>query len=879
MSLVLPFEEIGPNDVAWVGGKGASLAALARAGLPVPPGLCVTTRAFREFVRHVPDLSDRLAELTGAQEVCGHARAVRQRLEATAIPTTLEAAIVEGWERLGVERGYAVRSSATAEDLPDASFAGQQDSFLNVVGRDALLEKVRACWASLFTERAVLYREQHGIRHADVAMSVVVQRMVLPEKSGVLFTADPITGHRKVTTIDAGFGLGEALVSGLISADLVKADTRSGKVTSLTVGDKLLAVLPVEGGGTVEQPLTEDRRRAQVLDGTEVEKLVDLGRRVEALQGSPQDIEWCIAGDEIFIVQARPITTLYPLLDPPFEDDSLHACFSVSHFQVMTDAMPPMATSLWRWLLPLGRMPGDPGPSPWTRSAGGRVYADVSAVVRRRPLRKVLLFVLTKGVDRLAALAIEQVSSRQEFERGPKVSPLNVVRIFLPAMAAMWAWVWFRRPEGATDRVSSLLDQLETEMAQRVTCVDGISARLRVATDYVSTLIWRLLHVPPMVISGLVAGRILRRLVPMTDDDFAALGRGLTGNVTTTMSLEVGDLADVVRRHPGLADALRQGDGTLDTLIALDGGAELRASLGAFLAQYGMRCGSEIDISRPRWRDDPSALLRTIAGALQAEAGHHRRRYRGLVEQAERAIERVLETAGRGPLGWLRRPLARRLMRVHRHMLPLREHPKYMLVRAFDQVRRLVLQGGAELVDAGRLDRVDDVWFLELQELPEVLDHAAHDVRPLIRSRRDAHARHQTLTPPRLLTSDGESPVVALPTEDLPDGALSGSPVSAGEIVGTARVITDPTRQVLHKGEILVAPFTDPGWTPLFINASGLVMEVGGLMTHGSVVAREYGIPAVVSVVDATNKIRTGQRIKVQGDAGYVQILDEDGTR
>ena len=347
-TLVLRFQEIDSLDLSRVGGKGANLGALAREGLPVPPGFCVTTDSFREFVRHVPDLSNRLAELSGENEIRETARAIRARLEATPIPKTLEAAIVEGWERLGVEHAYAVRSSATAEDLPDASFAGQQDTYLNVVGRDALLEKVRACWASLYTERAILYREQHAIQHADVALSVVVQRMVRAEKSGILFTADPITGHRNVATIDAGFGLGEALVSGLISADLVKADKRSGKVTSLTVGNKKLAILPVEGGGTVAQPLPEDRRRARVLDDSEVKQLVDLGRRIEELQGSPQDIEWCIEDDEVFVVQARPITTLYPLLEPSFEDDSLHACLSFSHFQVMTDAMPLMATSLWR---------------------------------------------------------------------------------------------------------------------------------------------------------------------------------------------------------------------------------------------------------------------------------------------------------------------------------------------------------------------------------------------------------------------------------------------------------------------------------------------------------------------------------------------------
>ena len=786
-ALVLAFDQVGANDLPRVGGKGANLGTLARHGFPVPPGFCVTTDAFREFIHAAPELAGWLAALGSSADVAESARAIRDQLNATPVPRAVETAIIEAWEASGIEHGYAVRSSATAEDLPDASFAGQQDTYLNVIGREALLDRVRACWASLYTERAIRYCAQNGIAHVDVALGIVVQRMVRPEKSGILFTADPITGHRNVVAIDAGFGLGEALVSGLISADLVKADKRSGDVRSVTVGDKGLAVLVVEGGGTVQHALPDDRRHARVLDDGEVRHLVELGRRIEVLQGSPQDIEWCIEGDETFIVQSRPITTLYPLLEPAFEDDWLHACVSVSHFQVMTDAMPPMATSLWRWMLPLGRMPGEPGPSPWVRSAGGRVYADMSTVVRRRLLRRVLVGGLEHGIDRFAAAAIGQVASRPEFERGPKVGLFNVVRFFAPKVAALWWAVLFRRPEGTVDQVSRFLDRCEAEMVEAIEAANGTSARLRVATEFVSTLIWRLVHIIPMVLAGLVSGILLRRIVPIGNDDFAALGRGLTGNVTTEMDLEVGDMTDVARRHPKLATALADPESTLEMLLLVEGGAELGSVLDRFLLRYGMRGPSEIDISRPRWRDDPGALLRTIAGALGADAGHHRIHYRAMVERAEHAADAVLEKAGRGALGVLRRPLARRLIRVHRNLLPLREHPKYMLVRAFAHVRHLVLEAGQDLVDAGRLDHVGDVWFLELQELPEVMDDTVRDVRPLVAERRLAHERHKKLRPPRLLTSEGESPVVELSREDLPEGALAGSPASAGDVVGTAR--------------------------------------------------------------------------------------------
>ena len=374
--MIVGFADIGPDDHAVVGGKGANLGALSRAGLAVPPGFCVTTRAFRAFLAEDTRMTAWLAELDALAraDLEGARRlgaATRQHLAARSVPAAIREVLVAAWRAAGPENAYAVRSSATAEDLPEASFAGQQDTYLNVRGEAALVDRVRACWASLYTDRAILYRLENGIAAREVALSVVVQRMVRAEKSGILFTADPATGHRFTTAIDAGYGLGEALVSGLSSPDHYKVDARDGRLVEERIGDKAIAIRPTDSGGTVRETISDARRTARVLTDSELAALVDMGRDIARLQGAPQDIEWCFEDGALFVVQARPITALYPLPEPGPEDGVVHVSFCVNHFQVMTDAMPPMALSMWRLMLPLGKRWGAGGSSPWVQTGGG----------------------------------------------------------------------------------------------------------------------------------------------------------------------------------------------------------------------------------------------------------------------------------------------------------------------------------------------------------------------------------------------------------------------------------------------------------------------------------------------------------------------------
>jgi pyruvate,water dikinase len=882
--LTLSFDQIAAPDLPRVGGKGANLGEMARAGFPVPPGFCVTTEAFRRFMAGVPGSDDLYKSLDSLahDDVEGVRRIgedVRRVLQAAPIPPAIADAVGAELARMGAEHPYAVRSSATAEDLPSASFAGQHDTYLNVRGEADLIDRVRACWASLFTDRAILYRAKNGFLHRSVELSVVVQRMIFPDVAGILFTADPVTGSRRVVSIDASYGLGEALVSGLVSADLYKIDKKTGAV-EVRVADKAIALRPAPGGGTVREDIPEEKRKVRVLRDDQARALADLGARVEAHYGSPQDIEWGMVGNEIVLLQTRPITSLFPLPEPRPSDGSLHVYFSFSHAQVMTDPMSPMGQSMWRLIFPFGRP--SRGYNPFLCQAGGRLYVDVTPLLRNRVFREVFPKIL-RAADQLASQAIAELVKQKELFEGPGipsgVRPANVLRWVLPLVFKAQARLFFLPPEGAADALSAHADAFLKEVRGRLMAAppgaDRVEAAIEVMEELFHRCVWA---VPSYLIAGILAKAIAGRLAGEEGAaDINAIARGLSGNVTTDMDLAVGDLADAARSAPDLASHLGGPDPTeaLRRAREMSGAEAFVEAWDQFIERYGMRGPSEIDIARPRFRDEPGSLLKAVAGNLrQSEPGTHRAHHRKLAAEAESAGRRLIESASKGPLGLLRGSVMRRMVRVARNLLPVREHPKLFLIKTIDLLRTTILQEASAIQASGRIDDAGDIWFLELPEVARALRDPSLDIRATIARRKADFARFREISPPRVLTSDGEALSARHAGESLPAGAIAGSPVSSGKVEGIARVILSPHEEILHQGEILVAPFTDPGWTPLFINAAGLVMEVGGLMTHGSVVAREYGIPAVVCVPDATKRIRTGQRIRVDGDLGYVQILD-----
>ena len=884
----LSFTDIDATDLPKVGGKGANLGELTQAGFRVPPGFCVTTSAFAHFMAAAKeDIYAHLEEIVG--DDLDHLRragnAARAALADVPLPAQVEATVVSAWRDLGDGYAYAVRSSATAEDLPGASFAGQQDTYLNIRGQEALLQSVKDCFISLFTDRAILYRMQNGFDHRKVALSAVVQRMVQPTVSGILFTAEPITGNREIVSIDASFGLGEALVSGLVSADLYQVDKQTHQIVKRQIATKQLAIRSLAEGGTEQIELTADERTQAALTDEQVLELAKLGSQIEAHYGTPQDIEWALvsdkqAGDALYITQSRPITSLYPLAEPAPNDDALHVYFSMSHLQVMTDAMPPLAPSILRTAIPIGHGEGQLE-SKYIQSAGGRFYADMSPMLRH-PVGRRLLVRGLGNMDQLAVNAMAELATRPDFlARGECFNPLSLLPVARPYFFKMVRMLFGGQPEGMPEATTLFIDEHIATVREKLDEASDARAKLNLVIAELQQFVKPILTWLPYMGAGIIAAALLGKVVGKRGDadDLAALGRGLAGNVATDMNLAVGDLADAARASETLMAYLSQTDIDAQARLAgaahLPGGNTFLQAWQDFIRKYGARGPSEIDISRPRWSEDPSSLLQMVVNALShSEPGAHQIHYQKLSDEGDRAAARLTAVAYSGFWGWLRGPLTRRLIRVSRNLSPLREHHKFFVIQLLALAKPIFLQVGTQVADDGRMTAADDIWFLTVPEVFQIIDDPARDVRTLVSERRAAFERYQQLTPPRVMTSTGEIPVVKLDGIDAPDGALVGSPVSAGVVEGVAKVVFDPSTEALEPGEILVAPFTDPGWTPLFVNAGGLITEVGGLMTHGSVVAREYGIPAVVGVLDATKQIKTGQRLRVHGDAGYIEFVN-----
>jgi rifampicin phosphotransferase len=860
---VLGLHEVDQTQVGVVGGKGAHLGELARIeGIHVPAGFCVTTNAFQRIMADASSIDDRLDRLSHVnpddrEAIRTLSAEIRRSLAGVAIPDDLAAAIDRALARLGEHAAYAVRSSATAEDLPTASFAGQQDTYLNIVGPEAIRRHVARCWASLFTDRAVTYRLRNGVDQRTVQMAVVVQQMVFPEAAGVLFTADPVTSNRTIASVEAIFGLGEALVSGRVNADVYKV--RHGEVVTKAIATKKLAVHAVPTGGTQEQAVEPARQDLPVLTDAHVVLLAHLGRRIEAHFGCPQDIEWCLVGDDFQIVQSRPITTLFPI--PAVGDRENHIYVSVGHQQMMTDPMKPLGLSVWQ-LTALRPM----------FHAGGRLFVDVTELLASPSGRAGLVEGLGRS-DPLIRDALQTILERGDFvpsrpdgnpggatAAGPPPAPIEtdpaiVARLIADNQASVAALQRDIRAKSG----SALLDFI----------LDDIQELRRILSDPQSS---------QAIMAGMEATWWLNdHLQAWLGEKNAAdmLTRSAPHNVTSEMGLALMDVADAIRPHPDVVAFLHhvEDEGFLDELAKLAGGREARDAIQAYLDKYGMRCVGEIDITRPRWSEQPSTLVPVILGNIKSfEPGAGERRFEQGRQEAWTKEQELLERLRALPDGEQRAAETKRMIDRVRTFIGYREYPKYGMVSRYFVYKQALLEEAERLVQAHVLPEKDDIFYLTFQELQDVVRTSQVDDQ-LILERKDAFRSFRTLTPPRVLTSDGEIITGSYRRDDLPPGALVGLPVSAGTVEGRARVIVDMAEADLEAGDILVTNSTDPSWSPLFVTIGGLVTEVGGLMTHGAVIAREYGLPAVVGVEQATRLIRDGQRIRVNGTDGYITVL------
>ena len=531
----------------------------------------MTTDAFRRVMTAAPQIDDQLDRLSrldpgDRQAICTFSAEIRRTLEGTAIPDELAAAVTHWVTRLGGQAAYAVRSSATAEDLPTASFAGQQDTYLNVVGSAAILQHVSRCWASLFTERAVTYRQRNGFDHRKVHMAVVVQQMLFPQAAGILFTADPVTSNRKVVSIEASFGLGEALVAGLVNPDVYQV--RDGDVVARAIAAKQLAIHASPAGGTRELAIEPESQAQPALTDAQIVRLAQLGRRIEALFGHPQDIEWCLVDDDFQIVQSRPITTLFPI--PATSDEGNHVYVSVGHQQMMTDPIKPLGLSVWQLTTPRPMA-----------EAGGRLFVDVTQPLGS-PATRAGLLKLAGRSDPLLQDALQTVLDRGDFipalpdeGEGPGETPAGSAPAPIEADPAIVA------------------DLIERSQASIATLKRDIRAQSGPALlDFIMAdfqELRRILFDPrshQVFMSAIEASWWLNEQLQAWLGERNAvdtLTQSVPNNVTSEMGLALMDVADVIRPHPDVVAFLQhvEDENFLDELPALAGGREARDAIQA----------------------------------------------------------------------------------------------------------------------------------------------------------------------------------------------------------------------------------------------------------------------------------------------------------
>ncbi|HDX9576423.1 TPA: phosphoenolpyruvate synthase [Bacillus mobilis] len=866
-SFVLDFQEIEKTQLSLVGGKGLNLGELSKIqGIQVPEGFCVTTVGYEKAVEQNEELQTLLQQLTKLKmeeraQIGEISKQIRETIMAVEIPVDVVEAVAHYLSRFGNEHAYAVRSSATAEDLPYASFAGQQDTYLNIIGEEAILQHVRKCWASLFTERAVMYRMQNDFEHNQVSICVVVQKMVFPEASGILFTADPVTSNRKVVSIDASFGLGEALVSGLVSADNYKV--KEGEVIETMIATKKIAIYALKEGGTETKQIDLAQQKIQTLSEQQILQLAQIGRQIEAYFGCPQDIEWCLVDDIFYIVQSRPITTLYPI--PEVNDEENHVYVSVGHQQMMTDPLKPLGMSLFQ-LTSFGQR----------FQAGGRLFVDVAQRLASPTSRELLLNMIGNS-EPLIKDALTTVVERDDFiTLLPDDEKEKSVRKSGPPASSQPEIE--NNPAIVTDLIKMNQASIE-ELKRNMQTKSGVDVLDFILGD-MQQLKKILFHPQSMavIMAGMDASTwINEKMEQWLGEKNAAdtLSQSVQNNITSEMGLALLDVADVIRPYPEVIAYLQhvEDDSFLDELVQFKGGEKARDAILTFLNKYGMRCSGEIDITKTRWSEKPTTIIPMILNNIRDfEAGASKRKFEEGLQEALKKEEELVERLQHLPDGKQKVEETKRMIRNIRNFIGYREYPKYGMINRYFIYKQALLKEAEQLVQSGVIREVDDIYYLTFEELHEVIRTNKLDYK-VIHQQENEYKLYEKLTPPRVMTSDGEIITGKYKRENLPVDAIVGLPVSSGVIEGRARVILNMEDANLEDGDILVTAFTDPGWTPLFVSIKGLVTEVGGLMTHGAVIAREYGLPAVVGVENATKLIKDGQRIRVHGTEGYIEVL------
>ncbi len=849
-------EDMREEDFSSAGGKGANLGEMIRAGLPVPPGFVVLTSAYQDFVEtnDLQEKIDKITENLRADDMTALQKAskeIYELFEQNTIPDAVISEISAFYKKQG--RLVAVRSSATAEDLPGMSFAGQHSTYLNVAGSHEVCQAVLKCWASLWNARAISYRLKQGIPQDDLAIAVVVQQFVDGEKAGILFTAHPVSGRRDQMVINASWGLGEAVVGGAVSPDQWVVQKESGAILETHIAAKeVMTVRTEEGTKTTKTP--EDLQEKPVLTQKEISTLNSIAKKTEAYFNFPQDIEWVFDDGKFYLVQTRPITSLFPLPQPEPDQKGLRVYFGVSLVgQGITEPMTPMGVEAFRLLyygFSVIAWGGSALKYPdWVKTAAGRVYLDLTNLLGTKTGDTFIKGIA--GKDPIIWEALNQFleKKKDQISKGRSKIPPRLILLGL-RLAGMMVYA-FVNPEKAGKKMVASAEEEIHRLEQTSYTLKGVEDRLRFIEEAAVDVMKMMVYQSTVFSVGFVALERAEQLLEKwlhNTQELDPVRQSLPYNPTTEMSMALLEISQKFKE---------QG------ITPTDENPEVLN----FLKKYGHRAVLEIDMGLPRWKEDPEYVIDILNLYKEGDPQGKIKKFSDGVLRAEEAVKDIgLQVRKRK--GRIHAWIINHLLLCYREIAGLRERPKFDLVRSFSIFRNVLQEVGKELVLQGRLDDKNDIFFVTFADI-----ESGDNLRPEAAKNKEEYTRElNRKVVPRLVTSTGES--VYTVSEQVKGKKLVGIPVSPGVYEGYVRIIHHPKGAQLESGEVLVTRSTDPAWTPLFINAGALIMETGGPISHGSIVAREYGIPAVANVVEATTRLETGQRIRVNGVSGEIVILD-----
>jgi len=871
---VMKLNDVRRNDVAIAGGKGANLGELAGRNFPVPPGYVVSAKACEEFFQHI-GLDRQLKGLEDASpdELGKRCLAIRDSIEKADLPQNLADAIMSAHGELAKGRGSdmvcAVRSSATAEDLGEASFAGQHGTYY-YVDDNHLLKKIKQCWASLWSPEAVSYRSTQGIDHASVFMGVVVQEMIQSDVSGVTFTANPVTGSRDEIVIESSWGMGAAIVDGRVTPDHYTIEREGLKLREKRIAEKRFMVPSrlTEGRKERLQALPHEKRHQETLSPDLVRTVAEWAVKAEDHFGSPQDVEWAITDGQFYLLQSRPITTMgRQEIGRDVKGQYVLVKFMAENF---TDPLTPLTANMLS-MLPLASVA--------IRSIGWRPYFDLKYFRFILPFKVSdedlanLLYLSTEGSQPAMKLSLIKLP----------VFLLLMFYIFLSqgVLYARTRWM----PDDFMDGFRKLVHEVEGDPAfGPVETMRRLWALPKLFDPVGNMVLWVNLTAPRYAPWMGTLKKLLRRWCPdVRPDAEALLCSGTQGVLSAEMGRGIWALAREAKRHERVRELLvkHKPEAVLEELKSEPEARDFLDRLDEFLAKNGHRAIKEVELQSVRWEENPAPVLGMIRNYLLVESDptDHEKKVHQTRAQLEAEIRGKLEAY---PLERTFRPrwrLIRFMVDRAKYFAKLRENSRFYHIMVINIVRKKILGIEAGFMRRGKLRCKDDIFFLHWDEIAEMQAGRLgwHDVEGRIHERRLEHVRLSKITPPKMVGIElrEKRPVEEPATGEGP--MLRGESASPGKYEGLAHVILNPSVDIeLRPGEILVAPYTDPAWTPLFLTAGAAVVEVGSFLSHAGTVAREYGLPCLVDVPDCTRRIHSGARLKVDGDLGIVRILTEN---